>query len=147
LTSVAVLTQAPVQSVVPVGHPHTPEVHTAPVTQTVPHAPQLLTSVDKLAQVVAPLKSVQAVVPVGHEQALEAHTCPPVQAVPQAPQLLASLVKLTQAPVQQVAVPLQQATAPHAPQRLPPLRRQLLHETMQWPCAPPPCPTQGAQKA
>jgi hypothetical protein len=48
-TSVAVVTHAPAHTVPPPGQTQAPAVQLAPVAHTVPHAPQLRTSVCKFA--------------------------------------------------------------------------------------------------
>jgi hypothetical protein len=68
------------------GQLQTPETQEAPVAQTVGHAPQWLTSFDRLAQTVP-----QLTVPVGQMQVPDPHVAPAGQTVPQAPQLPGSV--------------------------------------------------------
>jgi hypothetical protein len=57
-----------VQSDCPAGHVvvHTPALHACPAPQTLPHAPQLVTSKLVIVQEAAPPSGVQSVWPAGH---------------------------------------------------------------------------------
>jgi len=84
-TSVIVLTQAPVQLVVPPGHMvvHVIE-HTCVAVHIVPQAPQFWGSVAVSTQI--PPQST----PAGQPQVPLLHTCPPTHLMPHPPQLLTS---------------------------------------------------------
>lgn len=83
-----VLTQDPLQSVVPAGHEtvHLLMLHTWVEVQAVPHMPQLAGSL-----VVFTHTPLQFVVPGGHPQTPPEHAKPAAQAFPQPPQLLGSV--------------------------------------------------------
>ena len=102
LLSVLRLTQAPLQTVVPVGQVQTPAEQPAPLAQTCPQAPQLFTSDAVLTQVPPQLTR-----PVGHVQAPATHAAPAGQTRPQAPQLFTLVWTFVSQP--SAATPLQSA--------------------------------------
>jgi hypothetical protein len=108
VVSVAVLTQRPPHSTCPVGHAQTPLVHDCPVAHRRPHAPQLFTSLESVAQPVEPM---QLTSPVGQLHA-PAVQVPVPQLRPQTPQFFVSVVVLTQVPPQTFGVPVGHAHAP-----------------------------------
>jgi hypothetical protein len=90
-SSVAVSTQVPPQSVRPIAQPQRPAVHTWPVGQARPQAPQLAALLMVLTQV-----RPQSVDPIGQRHAPIWQVVPIAHAVPQAPQLALSVMVLTQ---------------------------------------------------
>ena len=93
------------QESVPAGQAHLPAVHTWPLLQTVPHAPQLLESVCRLEQ--APLQTVWLLEQLMQEPPEQ--VAPAEQLCPQKPQLLLSVFRFVHVLLQFVW-PLEQLT-------------------------------------
>jgi hypothetical protein len=89
------LTQAPAQSVVPVGQAHWPATHTKPPAHAIPHPPHSDGSVCVSTQLwshdVSPAAQVSVHEPLEHDS-------PPAHWLPQVPQLFGSVLVFTQPP-------------------------------------------------
>jgi len=103
---VAVLTQAPLHKVVPVGQAHAPREQVEPVAQVTPQDPQWALLLRRSTQA-AP----QSVSPDAQAQVPATQLRPVVQAFPHAPQCALLLLVLTQVPPQRVC-PAGQVHAP-----------------------------------
>jgi len=99
--SVAVLTHAPAQAVVPLAHEltHVPEEQTWLAAHFVAHVPQFAGSVTRFAH--CPL---QVTVPDGQLQWSFAQSWPPLHVTPQAPQFVRLEVRSTHAPPHELRV-------------------------------------------
>jgi hypothetical protein len=104
-------------AVVPVGHPQTPLVHTAPGPwgHFMPHWLQLAGSVLTLVQTFPQM----LLIPVGHVHVPLMHDPPCGHALPHVPQLVSSVSVSVQAPLQRSGVGAKQVTAPSRPPESP----------------------------
>lgn len=105
--------QAVPQVTFPVGHAHTPEVHTWPAPQTLPQVPQLVSSALVSVQVPGDVAVAPQIValPVGQAQVPLLHAAPAAQALPHSPQFAVSEARSTQL-VPQVTLPVGHAQTP-----------------------------------